>query len=57
VKGKDQHQLADDHSGPLKIDSLPAIIVQGFNMEHNGVNIGCDLGQTPLEVREERWIV
>jgi hypothetical protein len=57
MKGVHQHQLANDHSGPLEIDGLPAVIVQGFDMEHYGVDIGSDLRQTPLEVREERGVV
>jgi hypothetical protein len=57
VKGIDQNQFGYDHCRPLKVDSLPAVIVQGFYIEQHRVGIRCDLRKEPLKVREERRIV
>lgn len=52
-----QDQLSDNHGGSLEVDGLPAVIVQGLDIQQSWFDMGCDLGQEPLKVSEKRGIV
>jgi hypothetical protein len=57
MKSIDQDQFGNDYCGPLKVDSLPAVVLQGLYIEQFSIDIGCDLGHEPLKIGEKRRIV
>lgn len=52
-----QYKLSDEHSCPLEVDCLPAVIVQVLNLQHLRVNQLCSLRHGPFEVRKERRVI
>lgn len=53
----DQEQLGNDNGPSLKINRLPAVILEVLNAQHGRINQPCDLGENPFEVGEEGRIV
>lgn len=57
LQSVDQDQFCDDHSRPLKIDCLPAVMSQVIDLQHGRVGQLCGLGQNPFEVGEKRRVI
>jgi len=52
-----KYKLGGNDSGSLEVHSSPVIIINVFDLCHIRVDVSRELGEEPLEVGEERWIV
>lgn len=53
----DQNQLCSNDGGSLKVDSLPAAIVETFHIQERRLNVCSGLRHEPFEVGEEWRVV
>ncbi len=57
LQGVYEQQLGDDDTPSLKVDRLPAVILEVIDLEHGRVDEPGDLGEDPFEVGEEGRVV
>lgn len=57
MQGVNQDQLCDNDGCALKVDGLPAIIIEIIDLDHLRVDKPTDLGEEPFEVGKEGRVV
>lgn len=52
-----EDKLGDDHSSPLEVNRLPAVVVEVVDLDHEGVDEAGDVGEDIFEVGKEGRVV
>lgn len=57
LKRPDQNKFRDDNGGALKVNCLPALVVEVVDLDHEGIDEAGDVGHHPFEIGEEGGVI